>query len=242
MRTSYPRAGSAREYSIGLEEELALRPKTISAVEAAAVPVSALTAWQALFVHAGVATASADVNDEHKVRVLVNGASGAVGLWMTQLAHFAGCVVIATASAKNAALVRNMGADETIDYTQESISQWAKRSNKVDIVLDCVGGSSLEEAWHAAADGGKVFTIVPTADMSFRTELTRPTGVKGNVEGKFFIMEPNGEHLSQITKLIDEGKVRPAVDSVYRLEDYQKAFERVDSRRAVGKVILKIAE
>lgn len=248
MRTTYPRAGSAREYSIGLEGELALRPRTISAVEAAAVPVSALTAWQALFVHAGLplpsnyANGTNGANHLHRPRILVNGASGAVGLWMTQLAHYAACIVFATASAKNADLVRDMGADEIIDYTQESIFEWSKRSGKVDVLLDTVGGSSLEDAWHAVVDAGRVLTIVPTADMSFRTELMRPKGIGSTVEGKFFIMEPNGQHLDQITKLIEEGSVKPVIDSVYPLEDYQKAFDRVNSRRAVGKVILKVSK
>ena len=243
MRTQYPRAGSAREFSIGLETELALRPKNVSAEEAAAVPVSALTAWQALFVHAGLQRPSYQINGvgtHPQVRVLVNGASGAVGLWMTQLAKMAGCYVIGTCTRKNTALVKGMGADELVDYT--SISQWAKANGKVDIVLDCVGGKSLEDAWHAAQDNGKVFTIVPAADMVWRWDLTPPEGVSKTVVGKFFIMDTNGEHLSQITKLIEQGKARPVVDSVHRLEDYEKAFERMRSRRAVGKIVLKVAD
>jgi NADPH:quinone reductase-like Zn-dependent oxidoreductase len=135
MRTEYPRAGSAREYSIGLEKELALRPKNIGAEEAAAVPVSALTAWQALFVHAAIPSPmdqSNGVANQKKLRILVNGASGAVGLWMVQLARIAGATVVGTCTSKNADLVRNMGAEEMIDYTQTSISEWAKQNEKVE--------------------------------------------------------------------------------------------------------------
>ena len=135
MRTEYPRAGSAREYSIGLEKELAIRPRTIGADEAAAVPVSALTAWQALFIHAALQSPmdqSKGVTNENRLRILINGASGAVGLWMVQLARIAGATVVGTCTSKNAVLVRNMGADEVIDYSQTSISEWAKQSEKVE--------------------------------------------------------------------------------------------------------------
>jgi NADPH:quinone reductase-like Zn-dependent oxidoreductase len=245
MRSEYPRAGSAREYSIGLEKELAIRPKNISAEEAAAAPVSALTAWQALFVHAGLPSPLQQTNGADafkKYRVLVNGASGAVGLWKVQLAHLAGCTVVGTCTSSNAEMVRRMGADEVIDYTQTSISAWSKDNEKVDLLLDCVGGKSRDDAWHAIKDHGKLFSIVPPPDMNWVWTYAAPEGVSSTIIGKFFIMEPNGEHLGLITTLIEQGKVRPIVDSVYKLEEYQKAFDRMNSKRAVGKVVLKIEQ
>ena len=243
MRNEYPRAGSAREYTIGLEKELAIRPKNIMAEEAAAVPVSALTAWQALFVQAGLPSPLEQLNGtaaNKKYRVLVNGASGAVGLWKVQLAHLAGCTVTGTCTSSNADMVREMGADEVIDYTQTSISAWSENNEKVDLLLDCVGGKSRDDAWHAIKDHGKLFSIVPPPDMNWVWTYDPPKGVSNTIVGKFFIMEPNGEHLSLITRLIEQGKVRPIVDSVYKLEEYQMAFDRMNSKRAVGKVVLKI--
>ena len=243
FRTQYPRAGSAREYSIGLEKEMATRPSNMSAEQAAAVPVSALTAWQALLTKVNL-NALLDARNGHqpdrKLRVFINGASGGVGLFLTQLAHLAGCEVVGTST--NEKLVREMGADEVINYKKTSITKWldSHEDSRFDFVLDLVGGNSLGEAWHAAAEHGLVLTIVPPADMQWKFDLDLPAGISSTVTGKFFLMETNGKHLQQITKLIEDGKLRSVVDSVYKLDDYKKAFERLASGRAVGKVVLQI--
>jgi NADPH:quinone reductase-like Zn-dependent oxidoreductase len=161
---------------------------------------------------------------------------------MTQLAHWARCYVVGTCSSRNESLVRSCGADEIIDYTQTSISEWATEHDKVDVVFDTVGGKSLQDAWHAVREGGKIITIVPPADMVWKWILDAPEGVSDTIEGKFFVMEPDVAQLRTITELIEAGVARPVVDSVYNLDEYQAAFDRVDSKRAVGKVVLKIAE
>ena len=161
---------------------------------------------------------------------------------MTQLAHLAGCYVVGTCTRKNATLVEDMGADDVIDYTETSPSQWAEENSKVDLVLDSVGGTSLHDVWYATKDYGKIITIVPAADMVWKWELDPPEDVSKTIKGMFFIMDTNGEHLGHITKLIEQGKARPIIDSVHQLEDYEQAFEKMRSRRAVGKIILKIAD
>ena len=108
------------------------------------------------------------------------------------------------------------------------------------ILLDCVGGKSREGAWHAIKDHGKLFSIVPPADMNWVWNYDPPEGVSSTIVGQFFIMEPNGQHLSHITQLIEQGKVQPILDSVHQLENYQAAFDRMKSRRAVGKIVLKV--
>jgi NADPH:quinone reductase-like Zn-dependent oxidoreductase len=225
---------------------MALRPSNITAEEAAAVPVSALTAWQAMFGKAGLrAPAINDQNGNHEAkqaRILINGASGAVGLWMIQLAKLANIEVIATCSAKNDALVKSLGADETVDYTKTSIREWSRDNPRVDMVFDNVGGKSCEGAWHALRKGGKLFTIVPPADMQWKWVLDTPKGIDQSISGEFFVMGPNGEQLGVITKLIEAGLAKSTVDSVYKLDDYQAAFDRVASKRAVGKVVLKVSE
>jgi NADPH:quinone reductase-like Zn-dependent oxidoreductase len=247
MRTTFPRAGSAREYSIGLETEIARRPGNISPEQAACVPVSALTAWQALFVHGGCSPRfdrPSHPSPEARKKVLVNGASGGVGLWMTQLAHAAGLWVTGTSNARNEVLVREFGANEIIDYTKTSISEWISNNpeSKFDLVLDCVGGDSLTQVWRAAGENGLVLSIAPPKDMVWKFTLDRPESVSGTVQGRFFIMEPNGEHLQQITELIEAGKARAVVDSVFRLEEYQMAFDRVGSGRTTGKVVIQVRE
>ena len=237
MRTTYPRSGSAREFSIALEDELALKPKNITAVEAAAVPVSALTAWQGLFVHAGIPFPSV----AHETKVLVNGASGGVGLWYTQLAHIAGCYVVAVCSSKNSALLRSLGADDVVEYDKMPLGQWLSENETLfDHVFDCVGLERTPECWQAVKPGGRVWTIVPPADMQWKFELDPPIGTRDDVTGRFFVMESNGEQLARITKLIEEDKAMPVVDSVWVLGDFKDAFVRLDSGRAVGKVVVQV--
>jgi NADPH:quinone reductase-like Zn-dependent oxidoreductase len=110
------------------------------------------------------------------------------------------------------------------------------------LLLDCVGGKSREDSWHAIKDHGKLFSIVPPADMIWVWNYDPPEGVSNTIVGKFLMMEPNGQHLSYITQLIEQGKARALVDSVHQLEDYHAAFDRMKSRRAVGKIILKVSD
>ncbi|KAK5937732.1 hypothetical protein PMZ80_009861 [Knufia obscura] len=242
FRTQYPRAGSAREYSIGLESEMAIRPSNVSAEEAAAVPVSALTAWQALLTKIDLNSLLDGQNGSQpnrRLRVFINGASGGVGLFLTQLAHLAGCQVVGTST--NEKLVREMGADEVINYKSTSITEWRKSHDaRFDLILDLVGGHSLDEAWHLADEHGTVLTFVPPADMQWKFDLDRPAGISETVSGKFFLMQTNGKHLQQITRLIEDGRLRPTVDSVHRMDDYRQAFDRAFSGRAVGKVVLQV--
>ncbi|KIW12707.1 hypothetical protein PV08_09985 [Exophiala spinifera] len=245
MRTTFPRPGSAREYTLGHENEMALRPANITAEQAACVPVSGLTAWQALFVHGGCSP-QFDAPSHHPQKsikkVFVNGSSGGVGLWITQLAHAAGFWVTGSCNARNAALVREFGADEIIDYTTTPISEWINNNpeSKFDLVLDCVGGDSLNQAWHAARENGLVLSIAPPRDMVWKFTLDRPKGISNTVEGRFFIMEPNGNHLHRITELIEAGMAKPLVDSVWKIEDYQNAFDRLSSGRTTGKVVIQV--
>jgi NADPH:quinone reductase-like Zn-dependent oxidoreductase len=110
------------------------------------------------------------------------------------------------------------------------------------LVLDCVGGDSLTQAWHAAREHGLVLSIAPPKDMVWKFTLDRPEGISNTVEGRFFIMEPNGKHLHRITELIEARMVKPLVDSVFKLEDYQNGFDRVNSGRTTGKVIIQVRQ
>ncbi|KIX05193.1 uncharacterized protein Z518_06065 [Rhinocladiella mackenziei CBS 650.93] len=245
-RVTYPQPGSAREYSVSNDEELALRPKNFSISEAATMPVSALTAWQAFFEEFKLApptSVSIPTPSTTPLRILVTAASGGVGIWAVQLAKLIGASVVATCGSANVDFVRSLGADEVLDYKTTDIRTWAEEdssSRKVDFVLDCAGRASLEQAWHAVKEGGQIRTIVPPADMQWKFDLDRPEGVSESVSGRFFIMHPSGEQLGKITELAEQGKVKAVVDSVWKLDEFQQAFERLSSGKTRGKVVLKV--
>jgi NADPH:quinone reductase-like Zn-dependent oxidoreductase len=235
-RTNYNRTGCAAEYAIAVTEELALKPRNLSWEEAVTVPLSAMTAWQALFVHGGLG-----INGGSRgKRVLVTAASGGVGVWLVQLAKVAGCEVIGTCGPDNISLVRDLGANEVLNYRQTRISDWVSAdatTRKVDLVIDLAGGSALHDAWFAVKDGGKVISISPPPDQ------VRPDGFKGkDVEHLFFIMQPDGKQLGNISKLVEEGKCKPVLDSVYNFDEFEKAFARVDGGHAKGKVVIRVRE
>lgn len=243
-RTQFPRPGSAREYTLVLEHELALQPSNITTVEAATVPMSAETAWQSLFVQAGFsAPENGKKPDENaSKRVLVIGASGGCGIWLVQLAKAAGLYVVGTCGPSNKQFVLDLGADEVLDYSEIGPKAWAAadETRKVNLAVDCVGGKSLEEAWTAVKDGGLVLTIVPTPGYA---DPEKPSeGVGKDVTGRFFIMTEDGKQLEECTRLIEAGTCRPAVDSVWRFDEWEKAFEKVNRGHARGKVVLQIYE
>ncbi|KAL9036075.1 MAG: hypothetical protein Q9214_006297, partial [Letrouitia sp. 1 TL-2023] len=136
-RTNYRRTGALRDYTIALTEELALRPQSLSWTQSAAVALSAETAWQALFVHAGLE--SLDSGLAKGKRVLVTAASGGVGTWLVQLARLAGADVIGTCGPSNVDFVRSLGAIEVLDYRTTDLSTWgSNQQNQVDVVIDCI--------------------------------------------------------------------------------------------------------
>ena len=269
-RSSYTRTGCARPYTILLTEEMARRPASLSWAESAATPMSVETAWQALFVHAGlsvpgVAGGESSTKDS-PLTIYVTAAAGGVGVWVVQLAKWAGARVIASCSSSGADVVRKLGADEVVDYKSVDIQEWvATRLDTrtshpsttnpdpstnadppthpppahppADIVIDCIGRASLSSAWHVVKPGGKIISIFePPEDR-------RPPEVKGKeVESLFFIMKSDGEQLEKATKeLIERGGGRPAVDSVWTFEEFEGAFERSGSGRTRGKVVVDLS-
>ncbi len=251
-RTPASRSGNCREYTIARTGEMALKPKELDWVQTACVPLSVLTAWQALFVHGGVELeglveralgGSGDGGGGGgKKRVLVTAAAGGVGIWLVQLARIAGCEVVAqVGSLENDKFIRALGASQTINYREVGLKQWVDldSNNEVDIAIDSVGGKTLEESWYCVKDGGTLISIVETP------ETRRPDGWeqmerKKDLKSLFFIMEPIGSQLTEVSKLIDKGLCEPVVDSVWDLEDIEKAFERLNSGHPRGKVVVKV--
>jgi NADPH:quinone reductase-like Zn-dependent oxidoreductase len=235
------RPGNARELSIALKEELAKKPKNMSWEEAASIPLCAFTAWQALFVHGGMRCVFAsDAKEENENKsVLIDAASGGVGVLLVQLAKAGGIgKVVGVCSGANVEMVKDLGADEVIDYRKESIEEWSKRTgNKFDLVVDMLGGQSLEQSWKVVREGGKVVSIKEDPNNRKPTQ-----GVADGVEGKFFVMEPEGWQLEEVTNLIEKGQVKAVVDSIWPMGDFEKAFEIVEGGHAKGKVIINIRQ
>jgi NADPH:quinone reductase-like Zn-dependent oxidoreductase len=239
--TSFSRQGNAREYSVALEEELALRPKGLRWAEAASVPLSALSAWQALSVHAGLAAPDLNAGEdavhaeEKRARVLVTAAAGGVGVWGVQLAHAAGAEVVGTCGTSNVEFVRGLGADEVVNYTKVGLKEWLNghEGRKFDVVLDCVGGQTLSDAWTCVKEGGVIVSVAQPP------ESKRPeSGVSAEVRQVWFIVEPNGSQLALVTSLIEAGRCNGVVDSVWAVVDWEKAFERLNGGHLQGKVVI----
>src|SRR6059036_1454857 len=144
----YGRDGAEADYTIALPDELAPKPHALDHVQAAAVPLSALTAWLALFEHARL---------EAGQTALIHGGAGGVGVFAVQLAHWAGAHVIATASARNRDFLHELGANEVIDYTT---TRFEEVVHEVDLVFDTVGGDTLQRSWQLIKPGGVLVTIV----------------------------------------------------------------------------------
>ena len=235
-RTLPSRPRICRDYTIARTEEMALRPKRLSWVETATMPLSAITAWQALIEHAGVR--GLDDPESARQRVLISAGAGGVGVWLVQLAKIGGLRVTAQiGSAENHEFGRGLGAGETVSYKNESLKAWAEREGQVDVVVDALGGKTLEDAWYAVKDGGALVGIFEPP------EGRRPGVLKEKVvKNNFFIMKPNGERLTEITRLLDEVLCKAVVGSVWDFEDCGKTFERLDGGHARGKVVVKVTE
>ncbi|KAG9241684.1 alcohol dehydrogenase [Calycina marina] len=237
--TAFSRPGNAREYTIATTEELAVRPASIDKNVAATVPLSAVTAIQALFQHGGIADFDADAEDKKNnatKRIIIIAASGGVGIWALQIAREVGIGgIVAVCGTSNTDFVRSLGATEVIDYRKQTVKEWVDEGGeKVDLVLDLKGGKSLEEAWSAVKDGGMVVSIVEDPKPGKPSDLIGTNDTKTD----FFIMTPKGSDLKVVSRLFEEGKVETFADSIWSLEDYKEAFAKFGDGHTRGKVII----
>ena len=214
--------GGYAEYAVATEVEAAPKPKSIRFVEAAGVPVVALTAWQAL-----IDTAKLSVGQT----VLIHGGSGGVGSFAIQIAKARGAKVIATASTANQDLLKQLGADVAIDYTKQKFEDVAK---DVDVVLDSVGKDTLARSYGVVKKGGFIVTLVSRLEQA---ELDKH-GIRGASLG----VEPNSNELTEIGKLIDEEKIKVVVSQTFPLAEAMKAQEQVATGHTRGKIVLKVAD
>lgn len=213
--------GTYAEYTIVTETETALKPKSADHVHAAAIPVTALTAWQALFEKAQLSAGQ---------KILIHAAAGGVGSFAVQLAKWKGAHVIGTASGKNLAFLRELGVDEPIDYEKVRFEEVV---SGVDVVFDTLGGDTQERSWKVLNKGGILISIVqpPSAEL----------GAKYGVRAEFLGGEGSGAQLAEIAKLVDSGRVKPVVETVVPLSEARRAHELSEKGHVRGKIVLKIA-
>jgi NADPH:quinone reductase-like Zn-dependent oxidoreductase len=214
------RDGAYADYVVVRGTALAIKPKALHHVRAAATPVSALAAWRSLF----------DLGQlQAKQRILIHGGSGGVGHFAVQFAKWKGAYVIATASTNNQELLRKLGADETIDYT---IQKFENVAHKIDIVLDTIGGETQERSWLVLKQGGALISLV----QSPLEEKVNQFGVRGIMCS----VQPNAARLSAIAKLIDSAKFTPAIDRILPLSEARRAHELSQNGHARGKIVLRV--
>src|ERR1700730_8940744 len=219
---SLKKGGGYAEYAVASEVEAGAKPKSISFVEAAGVPVVALTAWQAL-----IDTAKLSAGQT----VLIHGGSGGVGTFAIQIGKARGAKVIATASTPNQDFLKQLGADETIDYTTTKFESVAK---DVDVVIDSVGKDTLARSYRVVKKGGFIVTLVARPDQA---ELT-----KHQIRGAALNVEPNSEELAEIGKLIDEQKIKVIVSQTLPLSEAVNAQQQADTGHTRGKIVLRVAD
>jgi NADPH:quinone reductase-like Zn-dependent oxidoreductase len=226
------------------EADAALKPRNLSMVEAASIPLVGLTGWQVLVERARL---------EKGQRVLIHAGSGGVGSFAIQLAKYLGATVATTASTANVDLVKRLGADVVIDYRQEDFS---KRLSGYDLVLNSLEQATLEKSLDVLKPGGKLISISGPPDAAFARTMRlngffrlvmrllslgirRKAGRRG-VDYAFHFMRAHGEQLGQISLLIESGVIKPVVDRVYPFQEVNAAMAYLETGRAKGKIVISM--
>jgi NADPH:quinone reductase-like Zn-dependent oxidoreductase len=217
--------------------EVAIKPAGIDHVHAAAAPMSMLTAWQFMIAQGHTVPNPLQPNQHEPVplegkKVLINGAGGGVGHFAVQLAKWKGAYVIAVASGKHEAFLRDLGADEFIDYTKIKAEDVVR---DVDLVVDSIGGPTTSRFLPTLKRGGALFPVfglgASGADEAKKLGITMSTTQ----------VRSSGAQLAEIAELLNNGTIRVAIDSTFPLEDAQKAHERAAQGNTQGKLVLTVA-
>jgi NADPH:quinone reductase-like Zn-dependent oxidoreductase len=238
------RIGTFAEFIAIKEDSLAPKPKTLTMEQAAAMPLVALTAWQAL-VEKG--------NLKKGQKVLIHAGAGGVGTVAIQLAKHLGATVATTASAASAPMLKELGADIVIDYKSDDFSL---RLRDYDLVLDSQGGVTQKKSLSVLKPGGKVVGIAGPPDPDFAKARgmnvlvglvmralsygIRSKAKAAGVSYSFLFMRASGEQLRRIADLIDAGAIRPVVDRVFPFDQTREALAYVETGRSKGKVVIKV--
>jgi NADPH:quinone reductase-like Zn-dependent oxidoreductase len=238
------RIGTFAEFIAIDQDDVALKPASLTAIEAAAIPLVALAAWQML-------VELADVQPGQ--RVLVHGGAGGLGSTVIQLAKYLGAHVATTAHARDLDRVRELGADHTVDFTT---SDFARELSDYDVVIDSIGGKNLERSLTVLRPGGLAISVVGPPDAAFALQIGKPALAPVmallsrrvrkqartlGVHYSFFFMGANGGQLRKLAALYDAGKLRPVLDEkVFPFDQTIEAVRYVEQGNARGKVVIDI--
>lgn len=235
------RIGTFAEYIAVDQADLARKPNSLTMEEAAAIPLVALAAWQALVELAQVRAGQ---------QVLIHAGAGGLGSTLIQLAKHLGATIATTANGNDAAKVRGFGADEVIDYTR---ANFAESLSGYDVVLDSLGGDNLARSLTVLKPGGLAISVVGPPDAAFAVQVGRPLlrpvlallshkvraqARKSGVRYKFFFMRADGAQLKTLAALYDAGTLRPVLDRTFPFDETLDAVAYVEQRRAKGKVVV----
>jgi len=216
-------SGSYAEYAVAPVSQVVEKPSALSHVEAAALPIASLTAWQALFDAANLRPGQ---------KVLIHAAAGGVGSFAVQFARWKGAQVIGTASAQHIARVRELGAQEVINYREERFEEVVQ---DVDVVLDTVGGDTQERSWKVLRKGGILVSIVqPPSPEAAAARGVRSTFLRSNHQRK--------DELNEISQLVVSGQIKVFVGATLPLSEARQAQELSQDGHTEGKIVLRMAE
>ncbi|KZL75910.1 zinc-containing alcohol dehydrogenase [Colletotrichum tofieldiae] len=226
--TAADRGQCHAEYAICTANEVAPKPASISHFEAAALPIPLLTAFEAILDHGKVMPG---------IRVLVTGASGAVGKIAVQLiTRLAGGHAIALASLRNHDILRQLGAQEVINY---AVTDWESKVDAVDVVFDTVGGMVLKKTWKTIKEDGLIITVGdPPPSWAIKGVQPDEASHKPNVQYKYFVVSPNAERLRQASDMIDNGSVKPLVVKPFPFNEAEKAWAYARQRGREEKAVV----
>jgi NADPH:quinone reductase-like Zn-dependent oxidoreductase len=243
-RPDTDRIGTFAEFIAIREEDLAIKPKSLTMEEAASVPLVGLTAWQALIERAQL---------KQGQRVLIHAGSGGVGTIAIQLAKHVGAFVATTTSTPNVDWLIRLGADVVVDYKKDDFENIL---HDYDVVLNSLDGETLRKSLRVLKPGGKLISISGPPDPEFAKDLglssvvgqlmrllsyrIRKKANRHHVGYSFLFMRASGDQLRQIGFLIDSGVIRPVVDKIFPFESTKEALAYVERGRAKGKVVVKV--
>jgi NADPH2:quinone reductase len=217
--------GTYAEFVVVPESFVALKPRTLTFTESAAIPLAGLTAYQSLF---------DAVKLTRGETVMVHAAAGGVGSYAVQLARDAGARVIGTAGAANYAFVMSLGAEEVIDYTQSDFRKTVRAAfpGGLDVVYDCVGGDLIEQSAEVLKPGGRLVSILDPARIQALVDR--------GIHAHYVFVTPNGTQLAKLAKLADEKKLLVHLAATFPLADAARAHELSESRHVRGKIVLTV--
>jgi len=221
-RPDTSRNGSYAEYITVKAIELGRKPTSIDHIRAAAIPLAGLTAWQALFEHAQLKKGQ---------KLFIHGASGGVGTYAIEFAKWKGAYVIGTASAQNLSFLKELGADEAVDYHTKNFE---KQFTDIDVVFDTIGGDTQKRSLQMLKPGGILVTTLKVEDeAAFKQKGVRITGM---------LTTSKKEDLEAIAQLVDDGFVKPIISKILPLEAAEEAHRIIQNGHVRGKIVLRIRE